>query len=209
MFRLERRDAEDCLLTELGGGEWNQADLRQALLQVIRGHVPVANLEIRKSFSELGTRTIRIEARKLQDDPHHGELVLVGFEDVSERHRAAQTVQEYGAIIDMSRDAVILQDFNGPIRHWNETAARAYGWPASAALGKSADLLLKTRRAVDYEQIDRALNQDGHWEGEQIHATRDGRELRVRTRLVLLKHDDGSRAVLQMDRLPEEAPPAA
>ncbi len=200
-FGLARADAENCLLSELAAGEWNRPELDEALRNVIASRVPLANFELTRTTPEAGHRTLHIEARNLREDPQLGELVLLSVDDVTERDRTAHAARELAVLFDHSRDAMIVHELNGPIRQWNHAASTVYGWTVAEAVGKTADLLLKTRRQVPYQEVEAALRRDGFWGGEQVATTRDGRKITAQVELVLLRHEDGTEVVLEMHHI--------
>lgn len=90
----------------------------------------------------------------------------------------AAVLAEQAALLDLARDAVVVRDMENRILHWNRAAETMYGWPAELAIGKNAFELLKTEFPRPEEEIRAQLLQDGHWEGELIHHTRNGIRLR-------------------------------
>jgi PAS domain S-box-containing protein len=79
----------------------------------------------------------------------------------------------------------LTTDLDGTIRFWSKGCARLYGWTAAEAVGKLADDLLQTVRAVHFHEILAALEHNGEWIGEQRQVTRAGQELTVLVRAML------------------------
>ena len=90
-------------------------------------------------------------------------------------------------LIDFSHDAIITTDANHVITGWNAGALEIYGWTESEALGKLSHDLLRTRTRVPLAEIDRVLSHEGRWDGELIHTTREGREIVVESRRILVR----------------------
>ncbi|MEP7207761.1 MAG: chemotaxis protein CheB [Casimicrobiaceae bacterium] len=199
LFGLARTDAQHCLLTELGHGEWEVPALRNALNTVMASQEPLVDFTLQQQGNG-SPRTLRIEARPLMEDPQHGLLLLLAIDDITERDRSARTLREQTGLIGATHDIMIVHDFNGAIRQWNHHAARVYGWSPAEAIGKTADHLLKTRRDVDWAEVERALLQQGRWEGVQVQSARDGSEIAVGTLLLPVRHDDGTSVVLEVAR---------
>jgi two-component system CheB/CheR fusion protein len=69
------------------------------------------------------------------------EGAVITFFDVTEMHRARETLREaeslrhLAAIMTDSRDAIVVQDLQGKIMSWNTAATRLYGWSEAEALG--------------------------------------------------------------------------
>jgi PAS domain S-box-containing protein len=103
------------------------------------------------------------------------------------------------ALIDQTCDAMLVWEWNGPITFWNRGAERLYGFSRAEAVGRVSHELLRTQTSVGVSGFVRLLEQEGKWEGELHHTTRDGRSLVVETRMVLVR--DGERAyVLEANR---------
>jgi PAS domain S-box-containing protein len=92
------------------------------------------------------------------------------------RHR------DQASLLDLTTDAVFVRDGNDVITFWNRGAEALYGWEAKEAVGQVADRLLRTEFPVSPADINAAMLQGGHWEGELVHIARDGRRLRVASR---------------------------
>ncbi|MBK1985983.1 PAS domain S-box protein [Sphaerospermopsis aphanizomenoides BCCUSP55] len=93
---------------------------------------------------------------------------------------------EYHRLLDMlnnSSDAVIVRDFTDKIIHWSQGAERLYGWTANEVKNQAISYkLLKTVFPHPLEQIEAECWQQGIWEGELQHTTRDGRSIIVQSR---------------------------
>ncbi|OGV73184.1 MAG: hypothetical protein A3K19_30145 [Lentisphaerae bacterium RIFOXYB12_FULL_65_16] len=117
--------------------------------------------------------------------------------DAARRETEIQ-LRNQAELMDHAREALIVRDLDGAIRFWNHGAAALYGWPAAEALGQRIHVLLRTSGLPpDYEV---RLVQAGHWEGEMIHTTRDGRRVTVETRKTALRAADGHMLVLESNR---------
>ena len=94
-----------------------------------------------------------------------------------------------------------MRDPVGRVLSWNAGAEGLYGWTAQEALGRVTHSLLKTRFPLDRADVDAHLERDGQWEGELVHARRDGSLVTVESRQVLVRDDKGQPiAVLEINR---------
>ncbi|BAT52445.1 PAS/PAC sensor hybrid histidine kinase [Nostoc sp. NIES-3756] len=98
-----------------------------------------------------------------------------------------QKFHEQAAILDIVNDAVLVSNLHQQITFWNKGAELLYGW-------KSEDILEKNITELWYEQnstqlqiaISTVINQ-GKWEGELHQLKKNGEELIVISRWVLLR----------------------
>jgi len=72
-------------------------------------------------------------ARLSTKDESHWLAALV---DINERMAMQQGLSQLAAIVSSSDDAIIGRDPNGLVTSWNDAAARLFGRPAAAVLGK-------------------------------------------------------------------------
>ncbi len=126
------------------------------------------------------------------------EGVVVSARDVTAEHdaeaRAHEFVQRAGflsSLLDLSRDAMIVRDFERGITYWNRAAEDLYGWTFEEVFGRSTvDVLFSD--AAEAQRTTEAVMRDGVWRGELHHRTRDGREIIVDCRLQLIYGDGGT-----------------
>jgi len=85
-------------------------------------------------------------------------------------------------ILDLAYDGIFLLALDGTILFWNRGAEEMYGWKREQAVGRISHELLRTRFPYSRERVIAELRKEGHWAGELIHTTQDGRELIVSSR---------------------------
>ncbi|HMA19368.1 MAG TPA: ATP-binding protein, partial [Gemmatimonadaceae bacterium] len=88
-FRVSPTETENRLIYELGNGQWDIPALRTLLEDIIPTSSVFDDFELEHDFPALGRRVMLLNARKLQAG-HHGELVVLAMEDVTERRRAEE-----------------------------------------------------------------------------------------------------------------------
>jgi PAS domain S-box-containing protein len=121
-------------------------------------------------------------------------LVVAGVTTrlVSRATSAARQAEERARLLDLTHDAVVAFDLNRRITYWNRGAERLYGWTAAEVLGRiGPDLLLAKVPGPSDDVIAAALVQTGVWQGEAIHATREGRHVVVDGRIVMERDESG------------------
>jgi len=136
------------------------------------------------------------------------EGLTIFFTDVTQRKQAEQelraqsdALQQQAQLIDLSHDAIIVQDQNRVITGWNKGAQEMYGWTEAEAAGNVTDELLRTSATISTGTINEILGRDGRWDGELEHRRRDGTRLTVDSRQVLLRDPEGNpTGILEINR---------
>ncbi len=104
-------------------------------------------------------------------------------------------------LIDLAHDAILIRDTASRIIAWNQGAQALYGWTEEEALGHTKLELLHTRFPISLEAVDRALAEEGFWEGLLRQTTRQGRQVITESRQVLVRDENGQpAAVLEINR---------
>ncbi|MUH00786.1 response regulator [Scytonema sp. UIC 10036] len=123
--------------------------------------------------------------RDKSDEPYR----VVGIaEDISDRKQAEQQIREQAALLNVTTDAIFVQDLEYHFLFWNKGAERLYGWEASEALGKSAaELLYESEETLpQFEAIRTTLVKEGQWQGELQQVTKDRKNIVVESRWTLV-----------------------
>jgi len=112
-----------------------------------------------------------------------------------------QTIRLQANLIELAHDAIIVRNPASRIVSWNKGAETLYGWAAHEILGQVTHTLLDTRFPQSREAVDNILVHEGHWEGELTHTCRDGRQVIVESRQVLVRDEQGRpKAILEINR---------
>ena len=94
-------------------------------------------------------------------------------------------------VLDLMHEAICIRSMSGVIEYWNRTAEKLYGWTADEAIGRVSHALFKTVFPAPLDRIESELLHTGCWEGELVHALKDGTRVIVASRWSLLR-DEGS-----------------
>ncbi|EFH88458.1 PAS domain-containing sensor histidine kinase [Ktedonobacter racemifer] len=148
---------------------------------------------------EISLRPIRIE---------HTLHVMGAVRDITaqreverERMRILQRLRQQDKLISLAHDAILVRDAENRILSWNEGAEHLYRWTAQEVTGKVSHTLLQTRFLISQEAVDQTLEQHGQWQGELIHTCRDGTQVIVESRQVLVRDEQGApSAILEINR---------
>ncbi len=117
--------------------------------------------------------------------------------DAVRRETEAQ-LRNQAELMNQTREPLIVRELGGAILFWNLGAAALYGWPAIDAVGRRTQNLLRTE-GTPQDQKDAMLLETGHWEGELVQTTREGRSVIVESRQAAIRSSDGSILVLESD----------
>src|ERR1700739_2303028 len=90
-FQVSPGETENRLTAELGTGQCDIPDLRTLLEDVVPKSSVFNDFELEHTFPVIGRRVMLLNARKLQAG-HHGELLVLAMEDVTERRRVEEEV---------------------------------------------------------------------------------------------------------------------
>lgn len=110
--------------------------------------------------------------------------------DITERKQAEQKVREQAALLNITTDAIFVQDLHEKILFWNKGAERLYGYKAEAALGKKASELMHSTW-TQQEEIQNALATKGEWQGELHQVTKENKNIIVESRWALVRDRTG------------------
>src|SRR5215212_2774111 len=121
-FRVCAEETENRLIYELGNGQWDIPNLRTLLEDIVPKSSVFNDFELEHDFPSIGRRVMLVNARKLQAG-HHGELLVMAMEDVTERRRAEadfKAIETYAQdIVDTVREPLLILDATLRVRSGN------------------------------------------------------------------------------------------
>ncbi|HEU4884278.1 MAG TPA: response regulator [Longimicrobium sp.] len=121
-FHVSLDETENQLIYELGNGQWDIPALRTLLEDIIPASSVFSDFELEHDFPDIGRRVMLLNARKLQAG-HHGELLVLAMEDVTERRRSeaeVQAIETYAQnIVDTVREPLLILDTTLRVRSAN------------------------------------------------------------------------------------------
>jgi PAS domain S-box-containing protein len=118
--------------------------------------------------------------------------VLGVAEDVTDRRHGEERLREQAALLDLTHEAIFVQDMEYRVRYWNRGAEKLYSWPATEAMGRDLLHLLAVGSPADLSDARNAVLQDGVWTGILPQRTRDGRDLVVQSSWTLVREPSGA-----------------
>jgi PAS domain S-box-containing protein len=157
-FKVSPEETENRLVYELGNGQWDIPDLRTLLEDIVPKSSVFNDFELEYDFPGIGRRVMLLNARKLQAG-HHGELLVLAMEDVTERKRAAEQQRAASAyarsLIEASPDPLVTISPEGKITDANQATELVTGIPRQLLIGTDfSDYFTEPNQArTGYQQV--------------------------------------------------------
>ncbi|MBN3963227.1 PAS domain-containing sensor histidine kinase [Nostoc sp. NMS8] len=166
---------------------------RQIMLQLQQqGQIRREELQI---FHEEGSTDFPAEITAIAVQDSQGETGNLRwlFRDISEqqaalreRHQKEQKIREQAALLDITTDAIIVEDLHNQILFWNQGAEKMYGWQVQEAQGKNAWELLSKKTSPLLSAAQKTVIEHGTWQGELHKFRKDGVERIIASRWTLM-----------------------
>jgi PAS domain S-box-containing protein len=117
--------------------------------------------------------------------------------DIAHLAHMRERARQQEEMLEQTHDAIFQFELYGPIIYWTRGAENLYGFSREEAIGQIPSEMLKSDCPGGIQAVRTALERDGSWNGELIHRTRDGREIIVESRMLLLRRPDGPPIVFE------------
>src|SRR5688572_23227436 len=113
-FGATPTQTEGRLLYELGDREWDVPRLRALLADVLTSSAPFDDFEVDREYAGVGRRAMRLNARPIPPAGRRPGLILLAFEDVTGRRRAAHALEvsesRYRRLFETAQDGILIVD---------------------------------------------------------------------------------------------------
>jgi two-component system CheB/CheR fusion protein len=100
LFQVTPAGIEQAVFYELGLGQWNHSQLRTLLSSILTQHTPMRDFELTQIFPQLGTRTMLLNARQIEQPAAQSPLILLAIEDITTRQQAAEVLHQAHASLE-------------------------------------------------------------------------------------------------------------
>ncbi len=174
---LQGIDSDQQVISQIRAAIVEQREIKTTILNYRKDGQPFWN--------NLKIAPVLSEAKKL--------LYFVGIsEDITDHKLAEQKIREQAALLDVTTDAIFVQDLSHKIIFWNLGAERLYGYCSKEALGKDATVLLHPEKTTQFTHAQKTALEQGGWHSELNLIHRSGQKLVVESRWTLVKdeHDN-------------------
>jgi PAS domain S-box-containing protein len=138
-FEVDEAETEGRLVYELCNGQWDIPELRQLLEDILPNNGPVDDYRVEHKFEQIGRRVMLLNAHRMErsDRP---ETILLSIDDITEQENARALLEgekEYvEKIIDSSRDALLILDFDLRVKSANDTFYNTFSVDPSDTVGR-------------------------------------------------------------------------
>jgi PAS domain S-box-containing protein len=111
-FKVTEQETLDRPLLELGNRQWDIAELRALLGEVLAENENVQDFRVEQDFQTIGPRSMLLNARRIAGDERRPSMILLAITDVTDRERLENEliarVEFNEKLIDSVRDALLI-----------------------------------------------------------------------------------------------------
>ena len=93
-FKVNSEETVGNLVYDLGNKQWDIPDLRKLLEIVLPKHMTFDDFEVTHRFTDIGEKSMLLNARTVIRPGNHSKLILLAIEDVTDRRAAERTLQD-------------------------------------------------------------------------------------------------------------------
>lgn len=138
-FRVEEAETIGRPVYEIGNRQWSNPKLRELLEEILLHNTSFNDFEIQHNFEHIGTRTMLLNARRVQNTPDKPLLILLAIEDITERSKAEKKLTESYKIINRSPAVIFLwkNKPGWPVEYVSENVQNLLGFTAQEFLNGS------------------------------------------------------------------------
>jgi diguanylate cyclase (GGDEF)-like protein/PAS domain S-box-containing protein len=97
-FQVNPEETEKRLIYDLGNRQWDIPRLRELLENILPMNNAFEDFEVEHEFNSIGRKTMLLNARKIYRETNHVEMVLLAFEDITERKKAEEQLKLIASI---------------------------------------------------------------------------------------------------------------
>jgi PAS domain S-box-containing protein len=201
---VQRLQANEVVLFDMTQPPWNSYPNPYAIRTMLIAPMSVRNLLVGLLSLDYGGAEHTYTSEELELAGAVANLVATIIERDQLLHRQTELLasnQQMTELIALAHDAIIVRTPASIVISWNQGAERLYGWTEQEAFGRDSHELLQTRFPYSREVTNNLLLLHGQWEGQLTHLRRDGTEVVVESRQVLLQGESGQpTAILEINR---------
>ena len=141
LFSEKPQETVGKLIYEIGDNQWDIPKLRELLEEILPRNTSFGDFEVEHDFSQIGRRTMILNARRIHDGGSKTRRILLAIEDITERKRIerekASSELRYRRLFETAQDGIlILNAETGQIADVNPFLIDMLGYSKNEFLGK-------------------------------------------------------------------------
>ena len=148
-FKVNPEDTIGRLIYELGNHQWDIPKLRELLEKILPEKTTFDNYEVEHYFSSIGRRIMLLNARQIKRGLGKEKIILLAFEDVTERRREERSLSEksrltseyLNILLDHAHAPIIIWDSSLVIKRFNHEFEKLSGYNKSEVEDKKIEML--------------------------------------------------------------------
>ena len=132
-FKVNPKETVGTLIYDIGNRQWDIPALRTLLESILPQKTTFNNYEVEHEFPGIGRRIMLLNARKIQLPSKEAQLILLAFEEVTERMRLERALQaseqRFRRAFETAHDGMLLiEKTGGQILNSNQSAQDSLGY---------------------------------------------------------------------------------
>ena len=184
-FGVSKDETEGRFIYDLGDHQWDIPRLRTFLEEVLPQNHSFRDFEVELDLPTIGRKIMLLNARRFVSVDSRPELILLAFEDVTERRLARVALQtsevQYRRLFETAKDGILILDAEtGKILDVNPFMTEMLGYAHAEFVGKELWEIGLFGDKSENEAAFRQLQQDGYVRYDHLPLeSRSGRRAEV------------------------------
>ncbi len=135
-------ETEGRFIYELGNRQWDVPGLRKLLEEVLPRNHSFQGFDVEHEFPVIGRKIMLLNASRFVSVDGRPELILIAFEDITERRRAEDALQDsevrYRRLFEAAKDGILILDAStGRVLDANPFMTELLGYPKADFMARS------------------------------------------------------------------------
>ncbi|MBU1343501.1 MAG: PAS domain S-box protein [Proteobacteria bacterium] len=166
LFKVQPEETLGHLIYDIGNQQWDIPELRKLLETILPQQTSFDDYEVDHHFPTIGRRTMRLNARQVEQDSDKVLIILLIIEDITERKQAEielmDSEEQYRRLFETADDGILLLEKRElKICHANPAISLLLGYSNDELIGKNMKGIGFSDRIVDFQEILQTLEKKG------------------------------------------------